>query len=127
MLSFAGDRASEGRDGEVGQDLLLRGHADGVRGALLTLLVQPLLRAELQEVPRGHHGSAGRDHRGERHRDPAGVVQGGPQGRGAGTTARLCPFRTRCSEQPEKQLPSWEEAFGIGRRLSATDSITCLK
>lgn len=81
VLSFAGNRASEGGDGEMGEDLLLGGHADGVRGPVLALLVQPLLGNELQEVPRAHGGSAGRHHRGGRHRDPTGVVGAFPQGR----------------------------------------------
>lgn len=87
-LSFAGNRASEGRDGEMGQDFLLRGLADGFRGPVLTLLVQPLHGTELQEVPRGRRGSAGRDHRGERHRDPTGVARCRP----SGTTS---PLRAR--------------------------------
>lgn len=81
VLSFAGNRASEGGDGEMGEDFLLGGHADGVRGPVLALLVQPLLGNELQEAPRAHAGSAGRHHRGGRDRDPTGVVGAFPQGR----------------------------------------------
>lgn len=65
----------------MGEDFLLGGHADGVRGPVLALLVQPLLGNELQEAPRSHDGSAGRHHRGGRHRDPTGVVGAFPQGR----------------------------------------------
>lgn len=74
ILSFAGNRASEGGDGKMGEDFMLGGHADGVRGPIVALLVQPLLRTELQEAPRAGRGSAGRHHRGGHHRDPTGVV-----------------------------------------------------
>lgn len=49
---------------------MLGGHADGVRGPILSFLVQSLRRAELQEdALRACHCSAGGDHQGGRHRD----------------------------------------------------------
>lgn len=81
VLSSAGNRASEGGDGEVGEGFVQGGHADGVWGPVLPLLVQPLLRAELQEPPRAHHGPTGGDHRGGRHRDTSGIVGALSQGR----------------------------------------------
>lgn len=65
-----GDRAAEGGDGEVGESSVLGGHADCIRRPLLTVLVQPFFRLELQEepwAPRRH--PPGRDHRGGCHRD----------------------------------------------------------
>lgn len=54
---------------------MLGGHADGVRQPVLSVLVQPLFRAELQEEPhRARRYPAGGNHRGGRHRDPAGLV-----------------------------------------------------
>lgn len=81
VLSPAGNRASEGGDGEVGEGFVQGGHAGGVWRPVLSLLVQPLLRAELQEPPRSHHGSTGGDHRGGRHRDTSGIVLALSQGR----------------------------------------------
>lgn len=46
-----GDRAAEGGDGEVGESSVLGGHADCIRRPLLTVLVQPFFRLELQEEP----------------------------------------------------------------------------
>lgn len=70
-FSSPGNRAAEGGDGEVGESAVLGGHADGVRRPLLTVLVQPFLRAELQEDPSGpHQCPPGRHHRGGCHRDP---------------------------------------------------------
>ena len=70
VQSSAGDRASEGRDGEMGEGAMLGSHADGVRWPVLPVLVQPLYRAELQEELFGpHRHPAGGDHRGGRHRD----------------------------------------------------------
>ncbi|XP_049903686.1 palmitoyltransferase ZDHHC3-A isoform X2 [Epinephelus moara] len=64
------DRASEGRDGKVGEDVVLGVHADGVRQPVLSILVQPLRRAELQEEPsRAHPGPTGGDNRRGRHRN----------------------------------------------------------
>lgn len=52
----------------MGEDALLGGHALGVRGPFLPLLVQPLHRFDLPTDPRGAGGSpAGRDHRGGRY------------------------------------------------------------
>ncbi|XP_023274388.1 palmitoyltransferase ZDHHC3-like isoform X3 [Seriola lalandi dorsalis] len=57
------NRASEGRDGEVGEGAMLGGGADGVWRPVLSVLVQPLHRAELQEQPpRARHHSTGGDH-----------------------------------------------------------------
>lgn len=81
VLSLAGNRASEGGDGEVGKGFVQGGHADGVWGPVLSLLVQPLLRAELQEPSRAHHGSTGGDHRRGRHRDTSGIVWALSQGK----------------------------------------------
>lgn len=72
-----GHRASEGRDGEVGEGAVSGGGADGVRRPLLFVLVQPVQRAELQEEPRGaRHRPSGGDHRGGRHRDPTHLASG---------------------------------------------------
>ncbi|XP_030013571.1 palmitoyltransferase ZDHHC3-A isoform X3 [Sphaeramia orbicularis] len=69
------NRASEGGDGEVGEGAVLGGHGGGVRGPILPVLVQPLLRAELPEDPPGpRHRPTGGNHRGGRHRDPAELV-----------------------------------------------------
>ncbi|XP_019946542.2 palmitoyltransferase ZDHHC3-A isoform X4 [Paralichthys olivaceus] len=43
------NRASEGRNREVGESALLGGHADGLWRPVLPVLVQPVHRAELQE------------------------------------------------------------------------------
>lgn len=73
--SSAGHRAFEGRDGEMGEGAMLGSHADGVRWPVLPVLVQPLLRAELQEELSGsHRHPTGRDHRGGRHRDTTQLV-----------------------------------------------------
>lgn len=69
-VSSPGDRASEGRDGKVGEDVVLGVHADGVRQPVLSILVQPLRRAELQEEPsRARPGPTGGDNRRGRHRN----------------------------------------------------------
>ena len=44
-----GYRASEGRDGHLGEAVVLGGHEGCVRGSVLPLLVQSLLGAHLQE------------------------------------------------------------------------------
>lgn len=63
VVSSAGNRASEGGDGEVGEGAVLGGHADGVRGPVLSFLVQSIFGAELQEEPpRAHHRSTGGDY-----------------------------------------------------------------
>ena len=67
---FPGHRASEGWDREVGEGAVLGGHAGGIWRPVLSVLVQPLCRAELQEEHcRACHCSAGGDHWGGRHRD----------------------------------------------------------
>lgn len=54
----------------MGEGAVLGGHADGVRRPVLSVLVQPLRGAELQEELSGAlHRPAGGDHRGGRHRD----------------------------------------------------------
>lgn len=70
-----GNRASEGRDGEVGEGAVLEGHADGVWRPVLSVLVQPVRRAQLQEEPsRARPRPTGADHRGGRHRDTTELV-----------------------------------------------------
>lgn len=91
----------------MGEDLLLGGHADGVRGPVLALLVQPLLGNELQEAPRAHGGSAGRHHRGGRHRDPTGVVGAFPRG----TTSPLGPPPVHCEQGPTAML--WHSRLDV--------------
>lgn len=62
-MSSAGNRASEEGDREVGEGAMLGGHADGVRGPILSFLVQSIFGAELQEEPpRARHRSTGGDH-----------------------------------------------------------------
>ncbi|XP_070822128.1 palmitoyltransferase ZDHHC3-A isoform X3 [Chaetodon trifascialis] len=69
------NRASEGGDGEVGEGAVLGGHAGGFRWPVLSVLVQPLCRAELQEErPGACYHSTGGDHRGGRHRDTTRVA-----------------------------------------------------
>ncbi|XP_073342027.1 palmitoyltransferase ZDHHC3-A isoform X2 [Pagrus major] len=64
------NRASEGGDREVGKGAVSGGHAGGVWRPVISVLVQPLLRAELQEEPaRAHQHPTGGDHRGGCHRD----------------------------------------------------------
>lgn len=75
VVSSPGNRASEGRDRPVGEDALLGGHAGGVRGPVLSLLVQSLHRSELQADPHGADWSSnGRHHRGGHHRDSTSVM-----------------------------------------------------
>lgn len=68
VVSSPGNRASEGGDRQVGEDALLGGHAPGIRGPVLSLLVQSLHRSDVQTDPRGAVASpVGRDHRGGRY------------------------------------------------------------
>lgn len=47
----------------MGEGAVLGGLADGFRGLILTVLVQSLLKPELQEEPNGaRHRPTGRDH-----------------------------------------------------------------
>ncbi|XP_036930402.1 palmitoyltransferase ZDHHC3-A isoform X1 [Acanthopagrus latus] len=115
------NRASEGGDRKVGKGAVPRGHADGVRRPVISVLVQPLLRAELQEEPaRAHQHPTGGDHRRGCHRDSPGV---------------MLPAARKTSQQESKDLRHlWTEAFilaflimkiRIGIRICIYCSRTC--
>lgn len=75
VVSSAGNRASEGGDRKVGKGAMPGGHADGVWRPIISVLVQPLLRAELQEEPaRAHQHPTGGDHRRGCYRNTTGVM-----------------------------------------------------
>ncbi|XP_035019101.1 palmitoyltransferase ZDHHC3-A isoform X2 [Hippoglossus stenolepis] len=69
---WTSNRASEGRDREVGEGAVLGGHANGLWRPVLPVLVQPLHRAELQEESsRAQHHHTRGNNRGGHHRDIA--------------------------------------------------------
>lgn len=75
VVSSPGYRASERGDREMGEGAVLGGLAGGFRGLIFAVLVQSLLKPELQEEPnRARHRPTGRDHWGGRHNDPTGVA-----------------------------------------------------
>lgn len=70
IVCSPGNRASEGRDWEVVEGAVLGGCTDGIWRPILSVLVQPLYRAGLQEEPsRARHHSTGGDNWGGCHRD----------------------------------------------------------